>query len=418
MVERRTDVIVLGAGMVGVGAALHLQKRGRETVLIDRHPHPAGETSYGNAGIIEGSTVEPTMFPRQPAALLRYALNRQPEAHYHLSALPRLAPFLWRFWTSSAPAGVESSSRAILPLIRAALPEHEALIGEADCEHLVRRTGWLKLYATSRSWKEAQADAALCRRHGMTVDDVDAASLARLEPDLTPTTLHGAMMFHDVLSIRDPGDLVKAYFDLFVAGGGRLETGDALTLAPDGEGWRVFTDEGPLCADEVVVAMGPWSNDLFETLGYRLPFGVKRGYHWHFAPRGNAKLDRPVYDAAGGYVLAPMQRGVRLTTGVEFADRDSPPTPVQIGKTRAIAEKLFPLGDPIEPEPWMGRRPCLADMLPVVGPAPNHPGLWFDFGHQHLGLTLGPATGRLLAEMMTGHTPFIDPRPYRAERFS
>ena len=115
--------------------------------------------------------------------------------------------------------------------------------------------------------------------------------------------------------------------------------------------------------------------------------------------------------------LAPMNRGIRLTTGVEFARRDAPPTPVQLQRALPRARALFPLTEAVDAKPWMGARPCLPDMLPVIGRAPRHAGLWFDFGHQHHGLTLGPATGRLLAEMMTGETPFADPQPFAVERF-
>ena len=118
--------------------------------------------------------------------------------------------------------------------------------------------------------------------------------------------------------------------------------------------------------------------------------------------------NHPVLDTDLGYLLAPMNRGIRLTTGAEFAHRDAPPTPVQVERALPRAHRLFPLGEPVDAKPWMGARPCLPDMLPVIGKAPRHSGLWFDFGHQHHGLTLGPATGRLLAEMMTGETPFAD----------
>jgi len=149
----------------------------------------------------------------------------------------------------------------------------------------------------------------------------------------------------------------------------------------------------------------------------RLPLAVKRGYHRHFRPRGNASLTRPVLDAEGGYVLAPMEQGIRLTTGVEFADRDAPPTPVQFDRVMPTAKRLFPLGAAVEPSPWMGSRPCLPDSRPMIGQSPVHPWLWIATGHAHWGLTLGPATGRLVAEMMSGATPFCDPAPYRAERF-
>ena len=155
-----------------------------------------------------------------------------------------------------------------------------------------------------------------------------------------------------------------------------------------------------------------------EAQGYWVPLGVKRGYHMHYKAKGNATLNRPVLDTDNGYVLAPMAQGLRLTTGAEFALRDSQPTPVQLGKVEPEAFKLFPLEQRVEAKPWMGARPCFPDMLPMISEVPNRPGLWADFGHHHLGFTMGPVTGRLLAEMMTGERPFTDPRPYRADRFS
>jgi D-amino-acid dehydrogenase len=133
-------------------------------------------------------------------------------------------------------------------------------------------------------------------------------------------------------------------------------------------------------------------------------------------------LVRPVLDAANGYVMTPMEQGIRLTTGVEFAPRDAPPTPVQFERLLPAARELFPLGESVETQAfggktWLGARPCFADSRPVIGRAPKLPGLWLACGHAHWGLTLGPATGRLIAEMMTGATPFCDPKPYAAERF-
>ncbi len=122
-------------------------------------------------------------------------------------------------------------------------------------------------------------------------------------------------------------------------------------------------------------------------------------------------------DVEFGYALAPMARGVRMTTGAEFARRDDPPSPAHFDRLEPRAHELFPLAERRDPQLWLGKRPCLPDMLPVIGAAPRHNGLWFDFGHQHLGLTLGPVSGLLLAQLMTGEAPFVDPSPYRAERF-
>jgi D-amino-acid dehydrogenase len=137
----------------------------------------------------------------------------------------------------------------------------------------------------------------------------------------------------------------------------------------------------------------------------------------HYRTEGNATLTRPVIDAERGYCITPMTKGIRLTTGAEFASRDAPPSPVQLTRAEAAARDIFPLGEAQEPEAWLGRRPCLPDMVPVIGRTPGKPGLWLAFGHHHLGFTLGPVTGRLVAEMMTGETPFTDPSPYRIDRF-
>ncbi len=177
------------------------------------------------------------------------------------------------------------------------------------------------------------------------------------------------------------------------------------------------TSTGPVTAPEVVVAMGSWSDDVLRPLGYRFPLGIKRGYHMHYRAEGNATLARPVLDAQNGYVITSMTAGIRLTTGAEFATRDAPPTPRQLDRVEPLARGIFPLGARVDAQPWLGRRPCLPDMLPVIGKAPRHQGLWLDFGHHHLGLTLGPVSGRLLAELMTGEAPFTDPTPYRADRF-
>ncbi|WP_457795515.1 NAD(P)/FAD-dependent oxidoreductase [Methylocystis sp. S23] len=413
---RTADVIVLGAGMVGVSAALHLQARGRDVVMVDRRG--AGlETSFGNAGLIERSSIFPYLFPRDPARLVKYALNLLPEAHYHVAALPSVGPWLMRYWRESSPERVARSIAGRRPLIERSLIEHEALIRQAGAESLIRRTGWIKLFRTDQTLAHGVADAKKLREYGLHIDILDAAGVAAREPFLAPVA--GAAHYLDTASVRDPGALAKAYADLFLSRSGRFVHGDALSLEqePDGR-WSVAGSDGArIAARDAIVALGPWSDLIFRRYGYEMPFGFKRGYHMHYAPGPGATLNHPILDADNGYLLAPMDKGVRLTSGAEFAPRDAPPTPVQIELCEPIARKLFPLGAALDPAPWKGARPCLPDMLPVLGPAPRHKGLWFDFGHAHHGLTLGPVSGRLLAEMMTGETPFADPAPYRAERF-
>jgi D-amino-acid dehydrogenase len=412
----RTDVLVLGAGMVGVTAALHLQRRGRDVVLVDRRG-PGEETSYGNAGIIQREGVVPYPFPRDPVLIAKYALNLLPETHLHWSAVPYIAPWLYRYWLHSTPERIAATANGARPLVERCIVEHEALMGEAGILGMIRRTGYLRVYRTAEGMDKALAkERADKEAYGVNFQPLERADVAQLEPHIKGAIV-GGMLMPDPVSVGDPGGVVKAYAKLFEQRGGAFARGEARTLEAFGDRWTVLTSNGPLSAGAVVVALGPWSSDVFRKFGYRLPLGVKRGYHQHFRPEGNATLSRPVLDVERGYVLAPMMQGIRITTGVEFGRRDAPPTPVQIAQATPSARAIFPLAGPVDEQPWLGRRPCMPDMLPVIGQAPRHRGLWFDFGHHHLGFTLGPVTGRLLGEMMTGEATFTDPAPYRADRF-
>lgn len=413
----KCDVLVLGAGMVGVSAALALQARSRDVVLVDRRG-AAEETSHGNAGIIQREAVVPYAFPRDWRVVFDYALNRRTEAHLHHWDLMGLAPWLWEHFMNSAPDRVEATARAARPLVERCIDEHEALMRPADIANVIRHTGYLRVYrSVERLDKEFAAAEAVATRWGILTEHISVARLRELEPHLRGQ-LAGGLLKPQAVSVPDPGAVGKAYAALFRKRGGRFVMADARVIEPTSEGWRLAADAGPIEARDVVVALGPWSNKILRPLGIELPLIGKRGYHKHYAALGNATLSRPVLDVDCGYVLSPMARGIRLTTGAEFARFDAPPTPVQIEKTEPMARELFPLGDAVDEEAWLGRRPCLPDMLPAIGPVPGQRGLWLDFGHHHLGFTLGPVTGRLLAEMMTGEATFTDPAPYRPDRFA
>ncbi len=411
----RTDVIVLGAGIVGTSVAVHLLKRGLSVALVDRG-RPGEATSYGNTGIIEGNTLFPAAFPSRFAALLRVALKRAPEANYHLTFLPQVAPWLLAFRAASQPRRLVETAQLMRPLFSRAAAEHEALAAEAGGERYLRRTGWLKLYRSDASFAALKPELELAARFGIANVPLAREAALQLEPSLAPVFRH-AVHWTGAVSVTNPLALTRAYAARFAALGGLSFSGDARSLHRANSAWRVDTGAGAVDAGDVVIALGPWLPDLLAAFGVKLPFAVKRGYHRHYRGQGNAALGRPILDADNGYCLAPMEQGIRLTTGAEFAARDAPPTPVQFDRLLPAARGLFPLGEAIEAQPWLGARPCFPDSRPAISRLPGQRGLWIAGGHAHWGLTLGPATGRLIADLMTGATPFCDPKPYAVDRF-
>ena len=398
--------------MAGVGAAIHLQMRGVSVTLVDRR-EPGRETSFGNAGLIQAEAAEPYALPRSLSKLLRIATGISNDVAYSLRDLPRHAGALFRYWHHSAPARYAPIGKAYAALVGQATAEHAPLIAAAGAEDLVSRRGFRSLHRTLAGLNAEAAEARhFAEAYGVKSRILSPVELMAAEPNLLQAGV-GAVHWEDTWAVRDPGALVMAYADYFRVCGGRIVRADAESLRQSGAGWTINAEEGSISAEAVVVALGPWSPMLLKRFGYHVPMVEKRGYHRHY--RTERALDLPTMDAANGYVLAPMSLGVRITTGAELS-HSATRAPSQLRRAETAAREIMHLGQPVEDQPWSGIRPCMPDMLPVVGEAPRHKGLWLHFGHGHQGFTLGPATGRLLAEVMLGEAPYVDPAPYNPIR--
>lgn len=403
-----TDCIVLGAGMVGVGAALALQERGWSVLLVDRN-NPGSETSYGNAGIIQTEAVSPYALPRAPLELLKAAFGANNQVAWRLGDMPGQIGPLLRYWHHSETKRHRTVSQFYARMIRRATDDHAPLIKASGAENLIRRTGLRELHRSSRSFEISARDAERKKQEfGVASIVEDSKAVSAAEPSLK-TGLAGAIHWTDPWSCSDPGALAQAYVNLFVKRGGIFLHGDARSLQQDGAGWRVDTREGPHRARQVVLALGPWSPEVLRGFGYRIPMVLKRGYHQHYSGAG-PKI--PIVDVNNSTVATPMDAGLRILTGAELTPLSSVARHQQLNRSIEAISALFDIGSPVEQTSWFGSRPCMPRMLPVVAEAPRHKGLWLDFGHGHQGFTLGPTTGRILAERMGGEAK--DTELYRA----
>ncbi len=291
--------LVLGAGIVGVSVALHLRRRDWEVVMVDRQG-PGEGTSFGNSGLIQREAVYPQPFPRALAELQRIARNHSVDVSYHPLALPRVAAPLLRYWWHSAP---ERYVRAVLGhsrLIATCLDEHMVLAREAGATDLLRPIGWLQLYGTAVGLERALSKAETARHEfGVNYTALDGPALAQTEPHLLAERL-GAIHWTDPYSVSDPHALTLAYARLFTTLGGVIATGDARRLQQTASGWRFETTDGPIEAEQAVVALGAASTEVTRQFGYAPPLFGKRGYHMHYGLRGNAVLHRPLVDSRLG----------------------------------------------------------------------------------------------------------------------
>ncbi|WP_343738777.1 FAD-dependent oxidoreductase [Achromobacter sp.] len=410
-------VVVLGAGIVGVCCALELQRRGMSVTLVDRQA-PGMETSMGNAGVLARSSLMPFNHPGLWGQLPRLLKNDTVQFRYRWPYLASNLGWAARFLMSARPSVFQETARALDGLIRLSAPEHLKLLDESGARHRLRDTGWIFLYRTAAAWNAGALARRTFAQYDVPTRELNPAELAEVEPALSPI-FHRALWIQGSYSVDDPHEVVAAYARLFQREGGTFKRMDAAAIRRDGNGWAVqgTSASESVSADRLVVALGPWSKALLKTTGIDLPMAFERGYHMHYSGREGARVTRPVYDTGGGYVLSPMARGLRLSTGVELNACEAPARPEQLDLAEQRAREAFPLGGRLDAAAWLGRRPTLPDSRPMIGEAPRHPGLWLALGHQHIGFSTAPGTAKVLAELMLDGAAASRHAAFRPSRF-
>ncbi|WP_430737243.1 NAD(P)/FAD-dependent oxidoreductase [Psychrobacter sp. VH5] len=413
----RYEVIVIGAGMVGTSIAWHLQKNNSQVLLLDKKL-PGSETSYGNAGLIQREAIHTHPFPRQLTEMIRVLPNQGTDIRYRIPALLRYHQALLQYWKYSAPATVKKIEAEWQTLIAHCTSEHQTMISASGADELITRDGWLQLHRSEDTFKEAIESAIAAREQGVEHNVLSLAELKAMEPSANFDGFVGAIHWLNSWQVSNPSALVKAYAKNFEEMQGTIKESDVKEIVKEGEGWKIITDKETYHSDKLVIAAGPWSNDLIKPLGYNLPLFPMRGYHQHFKVTDKNTIHHSMFDMDKGFVMGPMQQGIRITTGAEMTTMNAPKNFGQLQTVLKFARKILPLDDAVESEAWAGSRPCMPDMKPVIGPAPKHDKLWFAFGHSHQGFTLGPMTGRIVEEMIHDKPLLVDITPFSAQRFS
>lgn len=410
------SVAVVGAGIVGISCGIHLQSRGHRVTLLDPRGFGNG-ASYGNSAIIANSECLPVATPGTLRRVPSMLLSRDGPLHIRPAYLPSLLPWLVRFVAASRPARVRQISLALSALLRPAVKEHQHLAGLAGIASSIRPTGWLKAYESLRAFERARAGYEALRKLGVPCEELGPEDIRAREPALAP--IFSRAIFHpDCHHVGDPGAYTAALGAYLMRQGASFRE-EAVTgfSFQDGSVAGVTTAGGMVAADAIVVACGAWSKALAAQLGERVPLDTERGYHAMFSTEGTLRLHSPVYWTDRSVILSPMPTGIRMTSSVEFAGLDARPDYTHLNRLAADVRRALPSASAEVNSRWLGFRPSMPDSLPVIGRTRRHPNCFLAFGHGHLGLTLGPATGRMVADLVEGVPTGIDVSPYAPQRF-
>jgi D-amino-acid dehydrogenase len=426
--HNKKNIAVIGAGIVGINCALSLQSQGYQVTLIDKEGIAAG-CSYGNAGHFATEQV----FPLAETSLLWQLpkLLLDPLGPMALSPryFPKALPWFLRFMANMPTKVRNRNSEAIKSLNRSAIDYYQPLLKEAEAEHLLIKQGSLLVYENTplaevkKQWQH-YFDA------GIPVKLIDSEQVKALEPNLSKN-INYALYFTDVAHTSDPAEICKELAQLSFTKGTIFKQLTITQIEVNETEITISDKNESMVFDQLVMATGAWSKNLLAKLGYKLPLEVERGYSLDLpesientSQNASPSLSRPVASAERKFIMTPMAHGLRLSGTVEFAGLEQKPNYKRADMLYQHAKNIvsdivsFDGKTATDDQRWLGFRPSLPDSLPVICKATKHERLFFALGHQHLGLTQGAITGKLISQIVEGIETDIDISPFCISRFN
>jgi D-amino-acid dehydrogenase len=405
---------IVGAGIQGVSNALFLQKKGFDVTLFDRNDPGSPVASYGNAGHFSPYACvlmnRPDILTDVPAMLLSSTGPLALKWNY----VPKMMPWFIQFIRNCTKKRMMHTAKNMHQILDLALSAYDELFDDIKLDGLVEKKGILYIW-NNQSLKSRELEINV--RHELGVDQqvVSPKEIHDLEPNIKPI-YHGGVYYKYGRHARNPKKILLKLFDLFLKKGGKFFKTNVQDINFDEEKPVIKTETQIYIFDKLVIACGAFSKKLTDNLGEKIPLDTERGYHVHFKNCDHL-LSRPVIFQNRGFGITPMEQGLRVVGTVEFGGLKNP-----ISKPRVknlINNAKYMLGDlPEHEDEWLGFRPTLPDFLPVMGPSKNYKNIFYCFGHHHLGWTLGPISGKIIAGMIAEENTNLHLSPYSSTRFS
>ncbi|RWR50134.1 FAD-dependent oxidoreductase [Sinirhodobacter ferrireducens] len=413
--SENTEILVIGAGIVGVAAALALVGEGHKVRLLDRKG-VAAETSRGNAGAFAFAEVEPLATPGIMRKAPKWLLDPLGPLSLRPAYALQILPWMLHFWRATSKSRYEAAVAAQSAMMQLSSQALERLIGRVSGEPLMRREGQMQVYEGRAQFEASLPAWEQRRRHGIEFRLLESAgALAEIQPGLSPRFTHGGYT-PTWMNTVDPALWTEHLARAFTEAGGVIETAEVQSVTPGAAGVEVATSAGVRRAAQVVIAAGAWSHRLARTLGDRIPLDTERGYNTTF-PTASFDLRTHLTFSNHGFVVSKIGEGLRVGGAVELGGLNLPPNYRRAELLVRKTVEFLPGFDPTGGTQWMGFRPSLPDSLPVIGRSPKSDRVVYAFGHGHLGLTQSAGTAELVAALVARRAPAISLAPFAAERF-
>ena len=409
-----SSVGVVGAGIQGVCTGLQLLKKNIPTTIFDQND-PGSMASYGNAGHFSPYAVIQLNRPDILYDIPKMLLSSYGPLALKWNYIPKMLPWIFRYLKNCNKKSMLHTAKSMNQILSLSMDAYEEIFQEIDTTNLIEQKGIIYVW-TNKNLKSRELEIKVRDELGVKQKILNVKEILDLEPNLKPV-FSGGCFYDYAYHAKDPHGILKKIFELFLKKGGKFIKQNVNSVHQLQANQTIIkTDNGEFKFEKSVIACGAYSKKLTDQLGEKIPLDTERGYHVHFKGMENL-LSRPVIFLDRGFGMTPMNQGLRAVGTVELGGLKNPISKKRIQYIVNCAKELLPqLGD--YQDEWLGFRPTLPDFLPVIGPSKNNQNIIYAFGHQHLGWTLGPITGKIVSGILANEKTNLDLSPYNSLRFS
>src|SRR5690606_19377504 len=409
------NIVVAGAGIVGLATAAALVQRGLPVTVVDSED-PGSGCSFGNAGCFSLASIVPVGMPGMWKKVPGWLSDPSGPLSIPWRYAPQIAPWVVKLLRNSSAQRVQSIADDLHTLLGPALQYWQPLARWAEVPELIQQRGWAVVYESAAAFQADRFGWEIRKNHGVKIECLEGASIQDLEPGLSSQFTTMAFL-PEQASCPNPYRLSQAIASKLQRMGVQFVRARVQDFSfHDGKVSSVQTSNGPIKASQLVIAMGAFSKHFARVLGDDVPLDTERGYHT-MVHTSQTLLTRPIMSSEGKFFASPMEEGIRFAGSVELGGLSLPPNFQRANILLDKGRSMLPSLETSVTSRWMGHRPSLPDSKPVIGMSSKVGNAFYGFGHGHVGLTAAAATGEVLADMIQGRTPTIDPAPFSAQRF-
>jgi D-amino-acid dehydrogenase len=409
----KTEISIIGAGIVGLSSAINLVKRGSKVTLIEKDlkGQPA---SYGNASWLSSPSITPVLMPGMFKKIPKMWLSKDGPLFLRFPGVLKMIPFLIKYLSYTKKEKVEHISKNLAFLLKDSIGEHRELAKGSKAERWIEDSPFLFIYKNKTDFENDSYTWSLRKKHGFELIEVQKEELNRIFPGLSQEYTF-AIKIENQGYISNSQNYLDDLIDYYKSLGGEIIEDEVLDVNPSGDNFIIKLKNSDLFTEKVLISSGVYSGNFVKKFNVKVPIESERGYHLELFDT-NIRINHPIMNGYLKLAITPRPTGIRFAGLVEFGSLNSKPNPKAFELLMRNAQSMFPGITFKRKMEWSGHRPSTVDSLPVIGASERSNNLFFAYGHHHIGLTAGPKTGKMIAKQILRDNDQFDLEAFNPHR--